>query len=175
MGCRACNKPSKQVRLEGDALCGMTTDTIKQRLMPLNLNQLLEVRKLQHSNVAHLHFKTAESASAFYNNHAGKRLPITSVDCTVLPSQHVDGSVVIYAQRAINFRLASPSLTSPSVTRLSSFPVASSSMAPLSALPAAPSVAPSVSPLVAPSVAPLVAPSVSPLVAPSVAPVQSSA
>ncbi|KAG1040409.1 hypothetical protein G6F43_012287 [Rhizopus delemar] len=152
MGCAACNKPNMQARLQGDALCYMTTEAIKQRLVPLKLKELLEVCKAHYSNTAHLHFKTAESASAFYNRHAGKRLPLTSVGFNVLPSLYCDGTVVIYAQRAVNFCLAS------------------SSMAPLSALVATPSAAPLVVPSVAPLVTPLVTPSVAPLVAPSVAP-----
>ncbi|KAG1047942.1 hypothetical protein G6F43_009634 [Rhizopus delemar] len=127
MGCVACNRPLLQVRLQGDALWYMTTEAIEKRLMPLKLKELLEVRKAKCSNIAHLHFKTAESASAFYNYHAGKRLPIASVDFTALPSQDIDGTVVIYAQRAIK----------------SYFPPfsSSSSITPLPALWAAPSVA----------------------------------
>lgn len=52
MGCRSCNKPSRQARLQDDALCNMTTEEIKQKLMPLNFKQLLEMCKLQHSKYA---------------------------------------------------------------------------------------------------------------------------
>ncbi|EIE76420.1 hypothetical protein RO3G_01124 [Rhizopus delemar RA 99-880] len=65
----------------------MTNEAIEQMLMSLKLKELLEVFLL---SIAHLHFKTAESASVFYHFHAGKRLPLDSVDFTMRPSQHID-------------------------------------------------------------------------------------
>ncbi|KAG1536142.1 hypothetical protein G6F51_011130 [Rhizopus arrhizus] len=85
----------------------MTNEAIEQMLMTLKLKELLEVFL---PSTAHLHFKTAESASVFYHFHAGKRLPLDSVDFTMRLSQHIDGIVIIYIQMTIIFCLSSSSV-----------------------------------------------------------------
>ncbi|KAG1140563.1 hypothetical protein G6F37_008985 [Rhizopus arrhizus] len=62
-----------------------------------------EICKSPGSNVAFLHFSSAESASVFYNNYVDKGVTVNGVPFTVHGTKYRDGEYVIYDHKNLNF------------------------------------------------------------------------
>ncbi|KAI7876793.1 uncharacterized protein EV154DRAFT_486411 [Mucor mucedo] len=97
MVCEGCNKPKKQVRMQGLGCNNMTKGQIKEALGAIKFKLLKEVQKSFKSDICYLHFSTVQGAAFFYNAYHENGIILNNMHYTILPAQFPDGTVVNYS------------------------------------------------------------------------------